>query len=277
MRSIVGRFLEHPRVFYFHNDRKEDLLIASADWMGRNFFRRIETCVPIVDAKLKRRVIKEALRLYLDDNVNAWDMLPDGSYKRRTSAASRIARNCSCWKSTPADTRPAATAGALPARDNHGNRRLQSRRPARHRRPGRHHAAHHSRPAADVRRAAAGRLAGQLQPPGRHQPDHHGPAHRAGPGDRFLRRPARRQASGASSQALWGAFIGGIVGMFFGLAGVLLGPLVGAVIGEFIARKDAFQAGKVGIGTFIGFIVGAVAKVACAFAMLATAALALLF
>ncbi|MBN3005151.1 uncharacterized protein YqgC (DUF456 family) [Chromobacterium alkanivorans] len=85
------------------------------------------------------------------------------------------------------------------------------------------------------------------------------------------------KASGASSQALWGAFIGGIVGMFFGLAGVLLGPLVGAVIGEFIARKDAFQAGKVGIGTFIGFIVGAVAKVACAFAMLATAALALLF
>lgn len=85
------------------------------------------------------------------------------------------------------------------------------------------------------------------------------------------------KASGASNQALWGAFIGGIVGMFFGLAGVLLGPLVGAVIGEFIARKDAFQAGKVGIGTFIGFIVGAVAKVACAFAMLATAALALLF
>lgn len=85
------------------------------------------------------------------------------------------------------------------------------------------------------------------------------------------------KASGASSQALWGAFIGGIVGMFFGLAGVLLGPLVGAVIGEFIARKDAFQAGKVGIGTFIGFIVGAVAKVACAFAMLATAALTLLF
>ncbi|MCD5363116.1 DUF456 domain-containing protein [Chromobacterium aquaticum] len=85
------------------------------------------------------------------------------------------------------------------------------------------------------------------------------------------------KASGASSQALWGAFIGGIVGMFFGLAGVLLGPLLGAVIGEFIARKDAFQAGKVGIGTFIGFIVGAVAKVACAFAMLATAALALLF
>ncbi|OWY37160.1 hypothetical protein CEK28_18260 [Xenophilus sp. AP218F] len=85
------------------------------------------------------------------------------------------------------------------------------------------------------------------------------------------------KASGASREALWGAFIGGIAGMFLGLAGVMLGPLVGAVIGEFVARKDAFQAGKVGLGTFIGFLVGAVAKVACAFAMLATAALALIF
>ncbi|MDF0606593.1 DUF456 family protein [Neisseriaceae bacterium TC5R-5] len=84
------------------------------------------------------------------------------------------------------------------------------------------------------------------------------------------------KASGASKQALWGAFIGSIVGMFLGVAGVLLGPLLGAMIGEFIARKDAFQSGKVGIGTFIGFIVGAVAKVACAFAMLATFALALI-
>ncbi|AUH50184.1 DUF456 domain-containing protein [Chromobacterium sp. ATCC 53434] len=85
------------------------------------------------------------------------------------------------------------------------------------------------------------------------------------------------RATGASRQALWGAFIGSLVGLFFGIAGVVLGPLIGAVVGEFIARKDAFQAGKVGIGTFVGFIVGAVAKVACAFAMLATAALALAF
>ncbi|WP_434635132.1 DUF456 domain-containing protein [Chromobacterium sp. CV08] len=85
------------------------------------------------------------------------------------------------------------------------------------------------------------------------------------------------KATGASKQALWGAFIGSLVGLFFGIAGVVLGPLIGAVVGEFIARKDAFQAGKVGIGTFVGFLVGAVAKVACAFAMLATAALALAF
>ncbi|KZE31692.1 polyphosphate kinase [Crenobacter luteus] len=87
VRSIVGRFLEHTRVFYFFNDKHEDVLIASADWMGRNLFRRIETCVPIVDAKIKRRLIKEGLKLYLEDNVNAWEMQPDGSYRRRASRA----------------------------------------------------------------------------------------------------------------------------------------------------------------------------------------------
>ncbi|RXZ45661.1 polyphosphate kinase 1 [Crenobacter cavernae] len=85
VRSIVGRFLEHTRIFYFFNDKHEDVLIASADWMGRNLFRRIETCVPIVDVKLKRRMIKEGLKLYLEDNVNTWEMQPDGSYKRRAS------------------------------------------------------------------------------------------------------------------------------------------------------------------------------------------------
>lgn len=85
VRSIVGRFLEHPRVFYFYNDREEDLYIASADWMGRNFFRRIETCVPILDPKLKRRLIKEALRMGLEDNVNAWEMQPDGTYRRKNA------------------------------------------------------------------------------------------------------------------------------------------------------------------------------------------------
>lgn len=83
VRSIVGRFLEHTRVFYFYNDKAEDMYIASADWMGRNFFRRIETCVPILDVKLKRRIMKEGLRIYLDDNTNAWEMQADGSYRRR--------------------------------------------------------------------------------------------------------------------------------------------------------------------------------------------------
>ncbi|MBI3146624.1 MAG: DUF456 family protein [Pseudogulbenkiania sp.] len=82
------------------------------------------------------------------------------------------------------------------------------------------------------------------------------------------------KATGASRQALWGAFAGSLVGLFFALPGVILGPLVGAAIGEFLARRDVYQAGKVGLGTFAGFIVGTVAKIGCAFAMLATFALA---
>ncbi|MBR6877670.1 MAG: DUF456 family protein [Neisseriaceae bacterium] len=70
--------------------------------------------------------------------------------------------------------------------------------------------------------------------------------------------------TGASKTALWGAFIGGIVGIFFGLAGLILGPLLGAVIGEFIDKEDLLLAGKVGIGTFIGFIIGTIAKVSVA-------------
>lgn len=82
--------------------------------------------------------------------------------------------------------------------------------------------------------------------------------------------------SGASRKALWGALIGSVVGVFFGLAGLILGPLVGAGVGEFLARRDLYQAGKVGLGTFAGFIVGTVAKIGCAFAMLAVFAGALL-
>ena len=82
VRSVVGRFLEHSRVFYFENNGAEDVYLASADWMGRNFFRRIELCFPVLDPALKRRVIREGLQPYLDDNCQAWVMHPDGSYER---------------------------------------------------------------------------------------------------------------------------------------------------------------------------------------------------
>ena len=82
VRSILGRFLEHSRIFYFHNGGKEDVYLASADWMDRNFFRRIETCFPVLEPKLKRRVINEGLKPYLRDNVKAWQMNPDGSFQR---------------------------------------------------------------------------------------------------------------------------------------------------------------------------------------------------
>ncbi|OSI08340.1 Membrane protein [Neisseria animaloris] len=78
--------------------------------------------------------------------------------------------------------------------------------------------------------------------------------------------------TGASKTAIWGAFFGGIVGAFFSLPGLLLGPLTGAAVGEFWARKDLWSAGKVSIGTFIGFIIGVIAKVSCALTILLTLA-----
>ncbi len=86
VRSIVGRFLEHSRIFYFRNGGDERVWLSSADWMERNFFRRIELCFPVQDAKLKRRVISEGLKPYLEDNVQAWEMDGDGGYTRKRLA-----------------------------------------------------------------------------------------------------------------------------------------------------------------------------------------------
>lgn len=82
VRSIVGRFLEHHRVFYFYNSGGEDVFISSADWMKRNFFRRVETCIPILEPKIKRRIINEGFLLYLRDNMEAWAMDSNGNYIR---------------------------------------------------------------------------------------------------------------------------------------------------------------------------------------------------
>lgn len=84
VRSIIGRFLEHPRIFYFLNDGEENVYLSSADWMYRNFFKRIEIAFPILDEKIKKRVIKEGLEYYLKDNTNAWDMGMDGTYSQST-------------------------------------------------------------------------------------------------------------------------------------------------------------------------------------------------
>ena len=89
VRSVVGRFLEHTRIFYFKNDGDEQVYLSSADWMDRNFFRRIETGFPILNPKLKKRVIAEGLKPYLRDNVQAWEMQSDGSYRRRTPRKSK--------------------------------------------------------------------------------------------------------------------------------------------------------------------------------------------
>ncbi|KLT73892.1 polyphosphate kinase [Neisseria arctica] len=91
VRSIIGRQLEHSRVFYFYNGGAENTYISSADWMGRNFYRRIETCTPIEAPELKARVIREGLTLALEDNQQAWLMQPDGSYIRAPFAEGDVA------------------------------------------------------------------------------------------------------------------------------------------------------------------------------------------
>jgi polyphosphate kinase len=87
VRSIVGRFLEHHRVWLFHNDGAEDVYLASADWMGRNLFRRIEVAFPILDPALKARVIGEGLKPYLVDSQDAWELAADGTYTKPKSKA----------------------------------------------------------------------------------------------------------------------------------------------------------------------------------------------
>ncbi|MCE1186265.1 MAG: polyphosphate kinase 1, partial [Rhodocyclales bacterium] len=91
VRSIVGRFLEHHRIFYFYADGAEKLYLSSADWMERNFFRRIEIAFPILDPKVHRRVIKEGLRPYLGDNCQAWELDAENRYKRKSPRLTRRA------------------------------------------------------------------------------------------------------------------------------------------------------------------------------------------
>jgi polyphosphate kinase len=85
VRSVVGQFLEHSRIYYFHNAGQEDVYLASADWMDRNFFRRIEICFPILNVRLKKRIISEGLKPYLKDNCQAWEMNAKGVYSRKKS------------------------------------------------------------------------------------------------------------------------------------------------------------------------------------------------
>jgi polyphosphate kinase len=89
VKSIVGRFLEHTRVFYFHNNGQAEVYLSSADWMGRNFFNRVETCFIIEDKRLRDRIIKQGLNAYLSDNVRSWVLRSDGTYIRSKPGSSR--------------------------------------------------------------------------------------------------------------------------------------------------------------------------------------------
>ncbi|MBV8250142.1 MAG: polyphosphate kinase 1, partial [Comamonas sp.] len=82
VRSIIGRFLEHSRVFYFAWGKEEELLLSSADWMSRNMMRRVELAWPVLDKKLRQRVIDECLVAYLGDDRDAWTLEASGLYQK---------------------------------------------------------------------------------------------------------------------------------------------------------------------------------------------------
>ena len=85
VRSIIGRFLEHPRVFYFGSGGEPEVWLSSADWMERNFFRRVEVCFPVDSKPLQKRMWQD-LQLYLEDNAQAWLLQRDGNYSRESPA-----------------------------------------------------------------------------------------------------------------------------------------------------------------------------------------------
>ena len=95
--SVVGRFLEHPRIYYFRNGGEEEILLGSADLMPRNLYRRVETLFPVEDEIIKTSIRDEILNIHLRDNVKARRMLPDGSYKRVKPAENEELLNSQEW------------------------------------------------------------------------------------------------------------------------------------------------------------------------------------
>jgi len=96
VRSIIGRFLEHSRVFYFRTDEQEQLYLSSSDWMNRNMLRRVELAWPVNDPQLRRRIVDECLVACLHDTRDAWDLMADGHYKRVKGAGDPKAHSAQC-------------------------------------------------------------------------------------------------------------------------------------------------------------------------------------
>ncbi len=95
--SIVGRFLEHPRIYYFRNGGNEEMFLGSADLMPRNLDRRVETLFPIEDARLRERLRDQVLNIHLQDNVQCRVLLPDGKYTHRRPQAQEPELNSQLW------------------------------------------------------------------------------------------------------------------------------------------------------------------------------------
>lgn len=90
VHAVIDRFLEHSRIFYFRNGGEVEVYVSSGDWMPRNFYRRIEVMYPILDEALRTRLVEQILRVSLADDMKAWSLRADGSYKRRTKGKKPI-------------------------------------------------------------------------------------------------------------------------------------------------------------------------------------------
>jgi polyphosphate kinase len=95
--SIVGRFLEHSRIYYFRNGGEQEILLGSADLMPRNLDHRVETIFPINDPQLRDIVLHEILNVHLRDTAQAWRLLPDGEYERIQPGAEETPMNSQVW------------------------------------------------------------------------------------------------------------------------------------------------------------------------------------
>ena len=107
VRSIIGRFLEHSRVFFFETDTVQDFYLSSADWMSRNMTRRVELAWPVLELSLRQRLIDECLLAYLHDTRNAWTLDADGKYRRveKQGRKPQSAQALLMQKYSPAQTR----------------------------------------------------------------------------------------------------------------------------------------------------------------------------
>ena len=92
VKSIVGRYLEHARIYWFHHNGDEKMYVGSADLMNRNLNGRIEVLTPIESAKIRQNILTDIMQLQLDDTEQTWEMLSDGSYRRlrRSKGAKRV-------------------------------------------------------------------------------------------------------------------------------------------------------------------------------------------
>ena len=93
LRILIGRYLEHSRIFYFQNGDREEIFIGSADWMSRNLNRRVETDTPIREKDLIAQ-LKTRLEVTLADNRHTWELQPDGTYIQRRPHVNEPERSC---------------------------------------------------------------------------------------------------------------------------------------------------------------------------------------